>query len=73
MKLPVLSGEEVIKALTKAGFYAHHKTGSHVIMKKDNPPTRFPVPTYKSIKRDLLRRIIKEAGLTREDFLDLVK
>ncbi len=24
-KLPVLSGKEVIKALTKAGFYAHHK------------------------------------------------
>jgi predicted RNA binding protein YcfA (HicA-like mRNA interferase family) len=34
-KLPVVSGKEAVKALSKAGFYIHHQKGSHIILKKE--------------------------------------
>lgn len=73
-KLPVLSGRDVIKTLQKAGFQIHHQTGSHVILKQVAPPhLRLSGPDHQSIKRGLLRAIIREAGLTREQFEDLLK
>lgn len=72
-KLPIISGRELIKILLKAGFYPHHQTGSHVILKRDIPPCRITVPDHKTIKRGLLRSIINEAGLTREEFLKLAE
>lgn len=73
-KLPVLSGREVIRALQKVGFLIHHQTGSHVILKQtDLPHLRLSVPDHKVIKRGLLRAIIREAGLTREQFELLLK
>jgi len=68
-KLPVLSGRDVIKALQKAGFEVHHQTGSHVIVKQIHPPhLRLSVPDHGALKRGLLRAIIRDAGLTREQF-----
>lgn len=71
-KLPVLSGQELVKILKKAGFEIHHQKGSHIIFKRAQPPhIRISVPDHKAIKRGLLRAIIREAGLTWEEFLDL--
>ena len=71
-RLPVLSGEEVIRILEQAGFEVHHQKGSHVVLKQTSSPhTRLPVPKHKTIKRGLLRAIIREAGLTRDEFLRL--
>ena len=73
-RLPVLSGRDVIKALQKAGFEIHHQTGSHVILKQARPPhLRLSVPNHKTIKRGLLRAIVREAGLMREQFEKLLK
>ena len=71
-KLPVLSGEEVIRILERVGFEVHYQKGSHVILKQTGPPhTRLPVPMHKTIKRGLLRALIRQAGLTRDEFLRL--
>lgn len=73
-KLPVLSGQDVVKALQKTGFEIHHQKGSHIILKQVVPPHfRLSVPNHKQIKRGLLRAIIREAGLTREQFLELLE
>ena len=73
-KLPVLSRRDVIRALQRAGFEIHHQRGSHVILKQTNPPhLRIPVPDHKTIKRGLLRAIIREAGLTPEQFEKLLE
>jgi len=73
-KLPVLSARDVIKALTKAGFYVHHQKGSHVVLKRHNPPPRrVVVPYHRELKKGMLRAIIRQAGLTVEEFLELVK
>lgn len=72
-KLPVLSFAEVIKILSKIGFYIHHQKGSHIIMKRNNPYCRLVVPAHRTIKKGLLNAIIKQAELTKEDFFRLME
>ena len=72
-KLPVISGKEVVKALTKLGYTVDHQTGSHIILRNKNPPhRRLTVPNHKELAKGTLRAIIKQAGLTREGFVELV-
>jgi predicted RNA binding protein YcfA (HicA-like mRNA interferase family) len=70
-KLPLLSWREVVKALTKAGFQVARQRGSHLILVKDERIV--PVPKHEQIKKGLLMAIIKEAGLTKEEFQKLLK
>ncbi len=70
-KLPLLSWREVVKVLTKAGFQVARQKGSHLILIKNEYIV--PVPKHKEIKRGLLMEIISEAGLTKEEFLALLK
>lgn len=67
--------DKCIKALQKIGFEIRRQTGSHVILRRDEPsPARtVPVPTgKKAVPIGTLRSIIKQAGLTRDEFLDLL-
>lgn len=74
MKLPVVSSTKAIKALDKLGYYVHHQTGSHIILKKNSPPpNRLVVPKHRELKKGTLRGIIKDAGLEVEDFIKLLK
>ena len=70
-RLPLLSWREVVKVLAKAGFQVARQKGSHLILIKDEYVV--PVPKHKEIKKGLLMEIIAEAGLTREEFLRLLK
>ena len=70
-KLPLLSWREIVKALAKAGFQVARQKGSHLILVKEEYIV--PVPKHREIKRGLLHAIITEAGLTREEFLKLLK
>jgi len=70
-KLPLLSWREVVKALSKAGFAVARQRGSHIILVRDEDVV--PVPRHDQIKRGLLMEIIAEAGLTKEEFLKLMK
>ncbi len=74
MKLPVVSGTDTIKAFAKLGYYIHHQTGSHIILKKDAPlPTRLVIPKHKELRKGTLRGIIKDAGLEVDEFIKLLK
>ena len=71
-KLPRLSGKEVIKALSKAGFQMIRQRGSHVFMVKINPETGkigLSVPNHKEVDKGTLGEIIRQAKLTREEFM----
>jgi predicted RNA binding protein YcfA (HicA-like mRNA interferase family) len=70
MKLPVVSGYDVIKALTKIGFEIKRRKGSHVVLQKEF--IVFTVPLHKTLKKGTLRAIIRQAGLTVEEFLELL-
>jgi len=70
-KLPVVSGKEVIKALSKIGYYVRDRRGSHIHLRH---PHRRPltIPYHDEIARGTLRAIIKEADLTVKEFTRLL-
>lgn len=72
-RLPALKANQVIRALKRAGFYERRQTGSLVILRKEGLSRPVPVPIHSgTLPRELLAEIIKEAGLTQEEFLDLL-
>lgn len=73
-RLPALRPREVLHALEKAGFLVHHTTGSHRIPKHPHhPERRITVPFHnRDLKRGTLHSIIRQAGLTVEEFEKLL-
>ena len=74
MKLPLLSAKELCKILEKLGFKEIRQKGSHKYFKHpDGMATVVPMHSGKDIGRGLLRRILNEVQISREEFLRLVK
>ena len=76
-KLPIVSSKEVIEALKKAGFeYAPKRgKGSHIAMMRVEcglSPKLVIIPHSKSLPKGTLRSILKQAGLRREEFIELL-
>lgn len=69
-KLPVLSGEELIKALLKAGFTIVHQKGSHVSLQ--NGIYKTVVPLHEELAKGTLLSILKQCGLSKEDLIKLL-
>jgi predicted RNA binding protein YcfA (HicA-like mRNA interferase family) len=64
---------DVVKALAKIGYEIDHQSGSHMILRHRVPPhRRLSVPRHEELARGTLRAIIREAGLTLEQFLKLI-
>jgi predicted RNA binding protein YcfA (HicA-like mRNA interferase family) len=73
MKLPTdLSGREVRTALERAGFVFRRQKGSHMVLRRAEPFARVIVPDHKQIRQGTLRRIVADAGLSVEQFLQLL-
>ena len=72
--LPVIKPREVINALIRGGFYLHHQTGSHArLVHKTRPDLRVTVSIHsKDIPKGTLKRIIRQADLSVEKFLQLL-
>jgi predicted RNA binding protein YcfA (HicA-like mRNA interferase family) len=71
-KLPVISGRECVNALQRAGFRVRRQRGSHIVMQKDDPYRVVSVPNHKTLKPGTLRGIINDAGMTVDEFRDLL-
>jgi predicted RNA binding protein YcfA (HicA-like mRNA interferase family) len=71
---PAVKPKEVLRALGRAGFFVHHISGSHHVLKHPaKPHLRVTVPYHnKDLKRRTLASIIEQAGLTTEEFSDLL-
>ncbi|MCL6479130.1 MAG: type II toxin-antitoxin system HicA family toxin [Peptococcaceae bacterium] len=72
-KLPTLKAKEVISALEKLGFLVDHVTGSHYILR--HPDGRRAVVPYhgnRDVKQGVLRSIIRQAGISPEEFKKLI-
>ncbi len=70
MKLPLLSGKELVRVLKKLGFEAIRQRGSHVFLKHpDGRITVVPVHANQDIGRGLLRRILNDVDITPEELL----
>lgn len=71
-KLPILSGATAVKTFNKFGFTVSRQTGSHVIMEKPGLDVTLSVPLHNELKRGTLRNLIKDAGLTVEEFVTML-
>jgi predicted RNA binding protein YcfA (HicA-like mRNA interferase family) len=72
-KLPRdLSGQKIIAALCKIGFYVKRQKGSHIVLRKDSPFAQVVVPDHKSVDTGTLSHILYNAGLSTEDFIKLL-
>lgn len=73
-RLPTVKPNQVIQALKSAGFEIDHQTGSHVILRRADDGCRVVVPWHnRDLGRGLTLRIIKSTGITRDEFVDLLK
>jgi len=70
--LPRISGHDCVKALNKAGFYFKRQKGSHIILRRDEPFAQVVVPDHKELDRGTLKAIIRQAGLTEAEFIELL-
>jgi predicted RNA binding protein YcfA (HicA-like mRNA interferase family) len=68
VKLPVISGERLIKILVREGFSVRRQAGSHVVLQKGNAV--FSVPLHQELKKGTLKAILKQSGLSAEDLLE---
>ncbi len=72
-RLPAVSGREAVKALGRIGYEVDHQTGSHLILRLSVPPfRRLTVPDHKELAKGTLRAILRDAGLTVDEFIRLL-
>jgi predicted RNA binding protein YcfA (HicA-like mRNA interferase family) len=71
--LPVLSGKELVRALSKIGYEFDHQTGSHIILRNSTPPyRRLTVPNHREIARGTVRQIMRDAGINSDELQHLL-
>ncbi len=70
-KLPVVSGSDTIRALELMGFKVTRQRGSHIVLKKGSQGC--VVPNHKELKAGTLVGIIKQAGISVDDFVNALK
>lgn len=71
-KLPVVSGNDCVKALEKIGFYFKRQEGSHIVLRRDDPFSQIVVPSHRELDRGTLRAIIRQAGISVDEFAKLL-
>ena len=70
-RLPVISGDDFVKAVARIGFIRERAEGSHMILVGPDGRT-ISVPGHRELGRGLLRALIRDAGLTRREFMELL-
>lgn len=75
MKLPLVSSDKVLKFLSKEGFYIVRQRGSHISLhrKEGNNTLLVVVPRRKEIKKGTLLSILRQAKITKEEFINKIK
>ena len=70
-KLPVCSGADAVRAFRRVGYETDHQTGSHIILR--NPSgRRLSVPNHRELAKGTLRALVRQAGLSKEQFESLL-
>jgi len=67
-------GEDVVRALKRAGWEITRQRSSHVILEKEGHEATLSVPVHKgkNVKRGTLRDLIRDAGMTVDEFLECI-
>ena len=73
IKLPRISGRSAIKRFEKIGYVVVRQKGSHVRLVHPSKISCKPltVPDHRELGTGLLRKLLRDAELTLEEFLEL--
>ena len=72
-KLPSVSGADAIRAFERIGYVVDRQRGSHEILRRSDPPFhRLVVPQHESLAKSTLRTLIRESGLSVDEFVALL-
>ncbi len=71
-RLANISGREAVKAFQKAGWQPLGQVGSHLVLVRPGLRVNLSVPQHKELSIGTLRALIRHAGLTVEEFLNLL-
>jgi len=68
-KIPGIPHRKAVKALQKGGFWVARE-GKHIVMTNGNRIVT--IPRHNPVHSITMGNIVRDAGLTREEFLDLL-
>jgi predicted RNA binding protein YcfA (HicA-like mRNA interferase family) len=71
-RLSNLSGKDAVKAFQKAGWQKLGQVGIHVVMIKPGVRVNLSIPQHRELSVGTLRALIRNSGLTVEEFLELL-
>jgi len=71
-KLPIVNGRGIVRILTKLGYSFNRQKGSHLIMTKKGERS-IPVPNHRPVSYRTVEAIIKQAGISKIQFIKLYK
>jgi predicted RNA binding protein YcfA (HicA-like mRNA interferase family) len=71
-KLGNISGKDAVKAFSKAGWQSMGQVGSHLMMTKPGQRANLSIPQHKELSVGTLRALIRAAGMTVDEFLELL-
>lgn len=73
-RLPQVSGQDIVKLLIKLGYEQDRVRGSHIMMRQSAlPHRRLTIPNHNPVAKGTLRAIIRQAGLSVDEFVALLK
>ena len=67
-KLPRVSGAQAVRALERLGFAVARQRGSHIVMRRGS--SGCVVPNHRELKTGTLAGVLKQAGVSVEDFIN---
>jgi predicted RNA binding protein YcfA (HicA-like mRNA interferase family) len=70
-KLPRVSGADVVKALGRLGFVVARQRGSHIVMRRG--ASGCVVPNHRELKSGTLAGVLKQAGVSTDDFIEALR
>jgi len=69
-QLPRISGREVVKIFESLGWSQVRQRGSHMILVRDGHLATLSVPDHKEVAKGTMRRLIRAAGMTVDEFVN---
>ncbi len=71
-RLGNISGKEAARAFEKAGWQPIGQVGSHLVLVKSGIRANLSIPQHKELSVGTLRVLIRNAGMTVDEFLALL-
>lgn len=72
-RIPALRTDEILRVLLKLGFQPKRKKGSHLILAMGGRRVVVPIHAGRDVPKGTLLNILKQAGVTKKEFLELVR